>query len=161
MALNNLQRLICHKTQQTKPKTTDWLFLWYSNEDVQVFLIFFLFPGQDCGEKTLCYAKRFRPFRWSSSGVVLNCWLFEKIVSFIFIRNKLLMGLVHSVRIKFTIFQTTNKLTLPLKMTGEMVESAWVNIVFFSPPSLPGNFKNNKTTWTSLEDHKKEVVRGN
>ena len=41
-------------------------------------------------------------------------------------------------------------------MTSEMIESAWANIVFFSPQSRPGNTKNSKKTWMSwLEDQKK------
>ena len=36
------------------------------------------------------------------------------------------------INIKLTIFQTTNNLTLPPKMTNTMVESAWDDIAFFS-----------------------------
>ena len=46
------------------------------------------------------------------------------------------------INIKLTLFQTANNLTLPLNMTSKMVESAWANVVFFSPPSQPGNTKN-------------------
>ena len=48
------------------------------------------------------------------------------------------------IDIKLTIFQTTRNLTQSLKMTSEMVESAWVNIGFFSSPS--GNTKSSKKT---------------
>ena len=33
--------------------------------------------------------------------------------------------------INLTIFQRTKNLILPLKMTSEIVESTWTNIVFF------------------------------
>ena len=65
-------------------------------------------------------------------------------------------------RVAVSISYDDNDYTTGLgKMTSKMVESALLIIGLFSPLSQPGNTRSSKKTWTSsLEDYKKEAVRG-
>ena len=45
-------------------------------------------------------------------------------------------------------------------MRSRIVQSAWANIGFFSPPTRNGNTEKCKKTSTSSIDHKKETVYG-
>ena len=89
----------------------------------------------------------FRPFRWSSSEVMLDRWLLRGLnffrMAFLFINYRwgwfILLGWVVSYWIrlkekplwmKIKLTATNNRTRLP-RMTSEMVESVWANIGFF------------------------------
>ena len=76
LALNNLQRLICHKTQQTEPNLD--IFLFYLNLKVFFFFVFCFFRLHLLLRKSCTYGSSYCRSKSQPSVSLSIFFLFEK-----------------------------------------------------------------------------------
>ena len=92
-----------HTHKHTHARTHTHIYIHtdiHRSEDVQVFSLVFLLLSQVGKERTLYQPKRFRPFCWSSSVVVLDCLLLWVLCFLIGLRNKKIVKRIERLHLK-------------------------------------------------------------